>query len=56
MAATPERTPTPRQSREEEAERWSWKDQLQDWGLVLAIIAVHVGWMLVVFLTEPGIR
>ncbi|HEY3318554.1 MAG TPA: hypothetical protein VGK50_09045 [Coriobacteriia bacterium] len=57
----PRRIPTDlevrlRQDYEREDERWSSSSQLRDWVILLVIGALDFLWMLIIFLTERGIR
>lgn len=39
-----------------EDERWSRRWQLRDWMILAVMIAVTIGWNLLVFFLEPGLR
>lgn len=41
---------------EREDERWSARNQFNDWLLLIAIGIIDFTWMFIVFLLEPGIR
>ncbi len=45
-----------RQDYERSDERWTESSQLRDWIILFIIGAVDFIWMLVIFLTEKGIR
>lgn len=44
------------QSYQREDERWSRASQFRDWIILVVIAVLHLAWMLLVFLVEPGIR
>lgn len=39
-----------------EDERWSLRNQLMDWVILLGLIAIHLTWMWLVWFFEPGLR
>lgn len=45
-----------RQDYEREDERWSSSSQVRDWVILFIIGALDFLWMLLIFLTEKGIR
>ena len=45
-----------RRSFELEDKRWSASDQRWDWIKLLIMMALMIGWMLVVYFFEPGLR
>lgn len=45
-----------RESFEIEDRRWSRPRQVRDWLRLLLLIGVSVGWMLLDYLREPGLR
>jgi hypothetical protein len=45
-----------RQDYEREDERWEASSQIRDWVILLVIGAIDFTWMLIIFLTERGIR
>lgn len=55
-AVPPELEARLRQDYEREDDRWSGGSQLRDWVILFIIGAIDFIWMLIVFLTERGIR
>lgn len=41
---------------EREDDRWSFRNQLKDWGILLLMMLIYLGWTLTVYFLEPGIR
>lgn len=39
-----------------EDERWSAREQLRDWGILLVMIVAYLIWTGILYLFEPGIR
>lgn len=45
-----------KRSFEIEDERWKLKYQMRDWLILLLLVAITVGWNLLVYFNEAGIR
>ncbi|MFN2198455.1 MAG: hypothetical protein ACK2UW_20205 [Anaerolineales bacterium] len=41
---------------EREDERWSFRNQLRDWGILLVMVIIYLAWTGIVYFFEPGIR
>lgn len=41
---------------EREDERWSFRNQLRDWGILLVMVIIYLAWTGIVYFVEPGIR
>lgn len=39
-----------------EEERWKTKDQIRDWLLLALMVAITIGWNLLIYFLEPGLR
>lgn len=45
-----------RRSFEIEDARWAAGRQLRDWGILAGMIALTIGWTLLIYFFEPGLR
>lgn len=41
---------------EREDDRWSFRNQLRDWGVLLIMVVIYLTWTGLVYFLEPGIR
>lgn len=46
----------PRTDFERDDERWDLKNQMRDWGILLAMMIVYLTWAGILYFFEPGIR
>lgn len=44
------------ESFEEEDTRWQKSAQVRDWLILLGLVLVNSAWMLIAYLSEPGLR
>lgn len=49
-------TEQPDTSHGREDDRWSVRNQLRDWGILLVMIVAYLVWTGILYLFEPGIR
>ena len=49
----PDEIPSPT---EREDDRYSFRNQLRDWGILAIMIVIYLAWTGVIYLFEPGIR
>lgn len=46
----------PETTYEREDDRYSFRNQLRDWGILAIMIVIYLAWTGVIYLFEPGIR